>query len=101
VKTRAEGWLVTSGGATSADEQPYTYDLGAAANRHHWRLRLGLLQGDETHKPSVAELLAVSEVVLLTSIQEGFGLPYLEAAVARRPLIARALPNIAPDLARF
>jgi len=38
---------------------------------------------------------------MLTSLQEGFGLPYLEAAAARRPLIARALPNIAPDLARF
>jgi hypothetical protein len=39
--------------------------------------------------------------VLLTSVQEGFGLPYLEAAAARRPLIARRLPNIAPDLDRF
>jgi hypothetical protein len=59
------------------------------------------LQGDETHKPSVAELLAASEAVLLTSIQEGFGLPYLEAAAAERPLIARSLPNIAPDLEQF
>ena len=33
--------------------------------------------------------------------QEGFGLPYLEATAARRPLIARHLPNIAPDLNRF
>jgi len=38
---------------------------------------------------------------LLTSIQEGFGLPLLEAAAARRPLIARSLPNIVPDLERF
>jgi hypothetical protein len=43
----------------------------------------------------------VSEAVLLTSIQEGFGLPYLEAAAAHRPLIARRLPNIAPDLDQF
>ena len=98
---RPESWLVTSGGVSSADEQPYADDLGAAANRHQWRLRMGLLQGDQTNKPSVAELLAISEVVLLTSLQEGFGLPYLEAAVAERPLIARALPNIAPDLAQF
>jgi len=34
-------------------------------------------------------------------LQEGFGLPYLEAAAAHRPLLARTLPNIAPDLARF
>jgi hypothetical protein len=60
-----------------------------------------VLQGDETRKPSVAELLGASEAVLLTSIQEGFGLPYLEAAAANRPLIARIIPNIAPDLGEF
>jgi hypothetical protein len=38
---------------------------------------------------------------VLSSIQEGFGLPYLEAAAARRPLIARAIPNITPDLRKF
>ena len=59
------------------------------------------MQGDESKKPTVPELLAASETVLLTSLQEGFGLPYLEAAAARRPLIARHLPNIAPDLAKF
>ncbi len=61
-------------------------------------MRLGLLANEEAHPPSVAELLAACEVVLLTSIQEGFGLPYLEAAAARRPLLARRLPNITPDL---
>jgi hypothetical protein len=49
----------------------------------------------------VPDLLAASEAVLLTSLQEGFGLTYLEAAAARRPLVARELPNIAPDLAKF
>ena len=98
---RPRAWLVTTGGASSADEQFYFDKLSAAAQQHHWRLRLGILAGDEARKPSVAELLAVSEAVMLTSIQEGFGLPYLEAAASRRPLIARAIPNIAPDLDRF
>jgi glycosyltransferase involved in cell wall biosynthesis len=98
---RPEAWLVTTGGASSVDERHYTNKLSIAAHRHHWRLRLGILQGDETGKPGVAELLAVSEAVMLTSIQEGFGLPYLEAAAAQRPLIARVIPNIAPDLKRF
>jgi hypothetical protein len=62
---------------------------------------LGILGSNESGKPSVNELLAASEAVLLSSIQEGFGLPYLEAAAARRPLIARAIPNIAPDLRKF
>jgi glycosyltransferase involved in cell wall biosynthesis len=98
---RPEAWLVTAGDVSSADERPYAVTLTAAVRRHRWRLRLGILAGDETGKPSVDELLEISEAVLLTSIQEGFGLPYLEAAAARRPLIARRIPNIAPDLERF
>ena len=98
---RPEAWLVTTGGCSSAEEQGYAETLAAAAQAHRWRLRLGVLQGDESAKPSVPELLAASEAVLLTSLQEGFGLTYLEAAAARRPLVARELPNIAPDLAKF
>jgi len=98
---RPEAWLVTTGGVSSTDERPYYDRLAAAARSHGLPLRLAVLAGDETRKPSVAELLAASEAVLLTSVQEGFGLPYLEAAAARRPLIARHLPNVAPDLARF
>ncbi len=98
---RPEAWLVTTGGVSSAEEQAYAGALAAAAQAHGWRLRLGILQGGESQKPFVPELLAVSEAVLLTSLQEGFGLPYLETVAARRPLIARELPNIAPDLAKF
>jgi glycosyltransferase involved in cell wall biosynthesis len=98
---RPQAWLVTTGGVSSADEQAYARKLETAGHQHHWRLRLGVLAGDEAKKPYVPELLAASECVMLTSIQEGFGLPFLEAAAAARPLIARALPNIAPDLERF
>jgi len=98
---RPEAWLVTTGGVSSAEEQAYADALAAAARTHSWRLRLGILHGDESQEPSVSELLAASEAVILTSLQEGFGLPYLEAAALRRPLVARALPNIAPDLAKF
>ena len=98
---RPEGWLVTTGGVSSADERAYHAKFQAAARRHHWRIRLGVLAGSETAKPSVPALLAASEAILLTSVQEGFGLPYLEAATAGRPLIARRLPNVAPDLKTF
>jgi glycosyltransferase involved in cell wall biosynthesis len=98
---RPEAWLVLTGAASSAEELPYFRAMETAAREHHWRLRLGVLAGDESRKLAVADLLAASEAVLLTSIQEGFGLPCLEAAAAQRPLIARRLPNIAPDLDRF
>jgi glycosyltransferase involved in cell wall biosynthesis len=98
---RPEAWLATTGGVSSSEEQAYAEALAAGAEKHGWRLRLGILEGDESQKPSVPELFAASEAVLLTSLQEGFGLPYLEAAAAGRPLVARQLPNIAPDLAKF
>lgn len=98
---RPGAWLVTTGGASSDDELAYVERFAAAASAHRWPVRLGVLHGNESVKPAVAELFAASETVLLTSIQEGFGLPYVEAAAASRPLIARLLPNIAPDLAKF
>jgi len=93
--------LITTGGASSKEEHRYSDKLATATRRYKWRLHLGILARDSARKPSVAELMAASECVMLTSMQEGFGLPYLEAAAANRPLIARTLPNIAPDLARF
>jgi hypothetical protein len=98
---RPEAWLIVTGGPSSADERPYADALARAAQQHRWRLRLGVLRNNRPSDPTVNELLAASEAVLLTSIVEGFGLPYLEAVAARRPLIARSLPNIAPDLERF
>jgi glycosyltransferase involved in cell wall biosynthesis len=98
---RPDACLVTTGGASSADEQAYFERFQSAATRHGWPLRLGVLAGGESGKPTVAELIAASEAVLLTSVQEGFGLPYLEAAAAGRPLLARRLPNVAPDLETF
>lgn len=98
---RPEAWLVTTGNVSSTEESVYARKLESAAQQHQWRLRLGVLGGDAAGKPAVAELLGACECVMLTSIQEGFGLPYIEAAAAGRPLIARSLPNIAPDLKRF
>lgn len=98
---RPGGWLVTTGGASSDDERGYLDQFEKAASTHGWPVRIGVLHGDEADQPAVTELIAASEALLLTSSQEGFGLPYVEAAAARRPLIARLLPNIAPDLAKF
>lgn len=98
---RPDAWLVVTGAASSVDELPYFRALQDAARDSGWRLRLGVLAGQESQQPTVAELFAASEAALLTSIQEGFGLPYLEAAAAGRPLIARRVPSIAPDLRQF
>src|SRR5690606_14151715 len=99
---RPDAWLMTTDGARSGDEQPYQRRLEEAARRHGWRLRIGVLAGREgPGAPRVPELMAASEALLLTSVQEGFGLTYLEAAAAGRPLLARRLPNVFPDLRRL
>jgi hypothetical protein len=95
---RPGAWVITTGGPSSKDEHPYERKLRAAAEAEGWRLKLGALASAGGEAPSVRELLEASEVVLMTSIQEGFGLPYLEAAGAARPLAGRGLSNIMPDL---
>jgi glycosyltransferase involved in cell wall biosynthesis len=96
---RPEAWLVTTAGVSSSDESAYGQRLEALVRREDWRVRLGILaQSSETDVPSVEALSQASETVMLTSLIEGFGLPYIEAAAARRPLIARALENVVPDL---
>ncbi len=102
---RPGAWLVTTGGVTSPDEQAYCSRIEECAKQNQWRIRLAVLENRrhtvDSGIPSVHELLAASETALLTSLQEGFGLAYLETAAAGRPLIARTLDNIMPDLALF
>lgn len=98
---RPGSWLVVTAGVSSADEQNYAARLNQAAASNNWKFRMSILARGDRAQPSVPALMAASEAVLLTSLQEGFGLAYIEAAVSARPLICRALPNIMPDLARF
>jgi glycosyltransferase involved in cell wall biosynthesis len=98
---RPDAWLATTADASSADEAHYAHALRVAIAQHKWKAKLGILHGEPAGSPSIDELMAASEAVIFTSIQEGFGLPYVETAAAGRPLIARSLPNIAPDLAHW
>jgi glycosyltransferase involved in cell wall biosynthesis len=99
---RPEAWLVTTAGVSSPGESAYGGRMEALVRREGWRVRFGILaRSSEVRSPSVESLLQASEAVLLTSLIEGFGLPYIEAAAARRPLIARALENVVPDLRRL
>lgn len=89
--------VVTTGAPTSMDEMPYYSRLNEGARRDGWPLDLSVLAG-VADGPPVQSLIDGAEAVLLTSLQEGFGLPYVEAAVSERALVARALPNVLPDL---
>ncbi len=94
---RPEATLVVSGGADETDEMPCAAKLAEAAREQRWPLQLGArtnLQAD-----SIDTLYATAEAIVFTSIQEGFGLPQLEAAAAGCPAIVRRVPLVAPDLA--
>lgn len=98
---RPEGWLVTTAGVSSAEEGVYARELEGAAKRGGWRVRFRMLEREEGRAPTIPALIAAAEAVVLTSAQEGFGLPYVEAVAAGRPLLARRLPNVVPDLETF
>jgi glycosyltransferase involved in cell wall biosynthesis len=93
-----EAWLISTGGVSSHQESEYAEKLKAAIRDNRWRVALGVLGQNQPGQPAVEALIAASDAVLMTSIQEGFGLPYLEAVAAMRPLIARQIPNVTPDL---
>jgi hypothetical protein len=95
---RPEAWFVTTAGVSSPEELRYARRLEAASRHGKWRVRFQLLAEAKGSVPAVGDLASASEAMLLTSAQEGFGLPYLEAAALAKPLIARHLPNVVPDL---
>jgi len=92
------GWLITTAGPSSADEKRAYETLSRFVDKHKLRVRFGLLAEARDEAPGIGSLIAASDAVIATSIQEGFGLPYLEAANAGKPLIARRLPNTVSDL---
>lgn len=95
---RPDACLLTTGGVSSKAENSYAHTLRTAVRRHRWPVWLGALEEAGARAPGVYALMRAAEVVVLTSVLEGFGLPYLEAAVVGRPLIARAVTHVVPDL---
>ncbi len=78
---------VTTGGPSSAAEEQYYNTLTTAAASNGWPLFSGLTEHPDC--PSVPALMTAAESVIVTSLREGFGLPYCEAALLRRPCCAR------------
>lgn len=73
---------------TGPAEEGYDADLAAVLADPPARV----LRGADEHGLSMADAYAAADAVVLPSSWEGFGLPLLEAAVARRPLAVRRYP---------
>lgn len=95
--------LVVSGplGPHSADNLDYIEEL--RRRRRHLRLDDAVsflcdLAGPDREHPvddhTVAELYRMADLVLLPSESEGFGLPVLEAALSRAPLVCADIPAL-------
>jgi hypothetical protein len=82
--------VVTTGAPSSDAEFPCVEALGAAALQNNWPLHMGVCR--HPCAPSVPSLISAADTVAVTSLREGFGLVYHEAAAASRPLVAR-VPN--------
>lgn len=89
--------LVTSTNPSSAEELPYAIWLKKETRRYGWPLHFV----DPGPTAGMDRLLASADVVALTSLQEGFGLAFLEAQAAGRPLVCRRLPGVSEDLAKL
>jgi len=80
---------------TGPAEEGFEAELEVILGRSHGRV----LRGADEHGLTMADAYAAADAVVLPSTWEGFGLPLLEAAVARRPLAVRRYP-VAADLER-
>jgi glycosyltransferase involved in cell wall biosynthesis len=85
----AEAVLVTTGGVSSPAEEPYAAALARAATECCWPLHLSVLANAGESAPTVASLMRASEMVVLPSLFEGFGLPLYEAAALGVPALGR------------
>lgn len=93
---RPEAILATTSSQFSTDEAYYAREIVQAAEREGWRVHFGLL--DKPGAPCVGDIFHIAEAVVHTSVQEGFGMSFVEAAATGTPLIARAIPSVMPDL---
>jgi hypothetical protein len=87
------GAIVTTGAASSPAEQPYFDMLCKAVSRNHWPLHMAVCARPDA--PSPRSLMAASRAAVITSLREGFGLTYQEAAQRALPLLARIPSGLA------
>jgi glycosyltransferase involved in cell wall biosynthesis len=91
-----ESTLVVAGEASAGPDADYAARLRSATSGPGWRVRWGVLAGPSA--PPVSALVRSAQLVLQTSVLEGFGLTAVEAAAAGRPALVRRIGSLENDL---
>ncbi len=86
---------------TLPHEDAYQEEIEALAQEHNVQCSIGkahrFLDYDKTEKFTTADLFSISDLVISTSIGEGFGFAFIEPWVAGIPLIGRNIPETTKD----
>ena len=88
---RPEATLIVTGRPSSSGEIEYGNAVAQAAKLVGLKYRFGVAEDEHLE---ISALMAAAECTLQTSVQEGFGLPVIEAATLHRPLILRELAEL-------
>jgi hypothetical protein len=101
--------LLVSIRPTSGDDAKYTDHLIEFVKKHNLPVTIGIddlvsierevdtADPDKIIKYSIGDLYMASEIVITTSILEGFGFVYVEPWILDRAVIGRSIPLITPD----
>ncbi len=101
--------LIVSIRPTEEDDARYAGRIVEFAREHKLPLTIGIddlvsieretdpREPGRIKKYSIGDLYSVSEMVITTSILEGFGFVYIEPWILNRPVIGRSIPLITPD----
>lgn len=101
--------LLVSLRPTNGDDAHYTDQLIEFVNKHRLPVSIGFnnlvslereidsADPSKIKKYSIGDMYRVSDLVITTSILEGFGFAYLEPWIMDRAVIGRSIPMITPD----
>lgn len=82
-------------------EEDYEKDLNEFAQEYGIKCSIGevgkYIGFDKSSEFTISELYAISDIVISTSVREGFGFVFLEPWISGTPLIGRKIPNITQD----
>ncbi len=86
---------------TLPSEDDYQEEIKALAEKHNVPCSIGeahkFLDYDKKDKFTTADLFSISDLVISTSVREGFGFAFIEPWVAGTPLIGRKIPEVTKD----